>query len=127
MRGLEDGLDEVVTALTRRDERAMTVIEDDIPEEVRSSLLDTINQVSVEIRRVREGYGLAPQIVSNRRRFLAKLSSLSVDLIEATSRYLKAYGDVPEAESGPLDNQIGTMIALVEKLLGFIGGGQREG
>jgi hypothetical protein len=127
MRGLEDGLDEVVTALTRRDERAMTVIEDDIPVEVRSSMLDTINQVSAEIRRVREGYGLAPQIVSNRRRFLAKLSSLSVDLIEATSKYLEAYGDVPEAERGPLDDQIGTMIALVEKLLGSIGGGQREG
>jgi hypothetical protein len=127
MRGLEDGLDEVVTALMRCDDRAMTVIEDDIPVEVRPSMLDTINKVSVEIRKVSESYGLAPQIVSNRRRFLAKLSSLSVDLIEATSKYMKAYGEVPEAESGPLDNQIGTMIALVEKLVGLIGGGQGGG
>jgi hypothetical protein len=122
MRGLEDGVDELAAALRRRDERTMTVFTDDIPAEVRASMLDSISRMSLEIRKVRDGYGLAPQIVSNRRRFLAKLSSLSVDLTEATSKYMKAYGDVPEAERELLDNQVGTLIALVEKLVLLIEG-----
>ena len=126
MRGLEDGLDELAAALTQPIERTMTVFEDDVPAQVRSSMLETVGRLLVEIRRVRENYGLTPQIVSNRRRFVAKLSSLSIDLIEATSKYMKAYGEVPEPERGPLDDQIGKMIVLVEQLESLISGKQRD-
>ena len=126
MRGLEEGLDELAAALTQPIERTMTVFEDDVPAQVRSSMLETVGRLLVEIRRVRENYGLTPQIVSNRRRFVAKLSSLSIDLIEATSKYMKAYGEVPEQERGPLDDQIGKMIVLVEQLESLVSGKQRD-
>ena len=44
----------------------------------------------------------------------------------ATSKYMKAYGEVPEQERGPLDDQIGIMIALVEELESLISGKQRD-
>jgi HD superfamily phosphohydrolase len=120
MRVLEDGLDELAAALTSRHQRAMTVFEDDVSTAVRPAMLERISQLAAEIRKVKERYGLAAQFVSNRNRFVARLSSLSVDLTEATSKYMKAYGEVPEDERKPLDDQIGTMIALVEELVSAV-------
>jgi hypothetical protein len=116
MRALEDGLDEIELALTEYRERAMTVFENDIPTTARPAMLETIRRLSAEIGKVKRRYGLEPQVVSNRKRFMAKLSALSIDLIEATSKYMKAYGEVSEEEKGPLDFQIAAMIGLVEEL-----------
>jgi hypothetical protein len=120
MRVLEEGLEEIELELTEHRERAMTVFENDIPASARPAMLETIQLLSAEISKVKRGYGLEPQIVSNRKRFTAKLSSLSVDLIEATSKYMKAYGEVPEEEKVPLDSQIATMIGLVEELKSLV-------
>ena len=61
-------------------------------------------------------YGLSPQVLSNRQRFITKLSILSIDLTEATFRYMRVFGEVPEEERQPLDDQIGKLITLVEKM-----------
>jgi hypothetical protein len=88
MRALEDGLDEIEVTLTEHRQRAMTVFEDDIPASARPAMLETIRRLSSEIGKVKRRYGLEPQVVSNRKRFTAKLSALSIDLIEATSKYM---------------------------------------
>jgi len=116
MRLLEDGLDEIATALMSPRERTMTVVQDDIPKSILPSMLELIAQLANQIQKMKFEYGLASQVFSNRKRFLAKLSSLSIDLTEATSRYMVGFGEVPEKERGPLDSRLSAMIALVEEL-----------
>jgi len=120
MRALEEGLDEVAGALEESTKGVMIKFEDDIPVQLRPEMLKVIAKLSTEIRKVKDRYELPAQVVSNRRRFVAKLSSLSIDLIEATSKYMRAYGEVPREERQPLDDQIGTMIGLVEELSGSL-------
>lgn len=55
-------------------------------------------------------------MVSNRRRLATKLSLLSIDLTEATSQYLRAYGEVPKDEQGTLDQQITKMVYVLNEL-----------
>ncbi|MGO9605073.1 MAG: hypothetical protein ACLQAT_17080 [Candidatus Binataceae bacterium] len=65
---------------------------------------------------MKERYGLEPQVISNRRRFTVKLTTVAIDLIEATSKYMRGFGEVPKLEQKPLDDRITKMIAVVEEL-----------
>jgi hypothetical protein len=116
MRLLEDVLLEVEAALEACPHLLMTIYEDDIPRSVRPAIQEQIRHVREEIRVVKDRYGLESEAISNRRRIAAKLAILSVDLTEATSRYLRAYGEVPEEEQGALDHQINKLISLVERI-----------
>jgi hypothetical protein len=116
MRALEDALLAVEAALSATPNLLMTVYEDDLPQTARPAIREHIQLLREEIRVVKDRYGLRSETISNRRRLLAKLTFLSIDLTELTSRYLRAYGDVPRDEQGDLDDQITKMIALVDNM-----------
>jgi hypothetical protein len=116
MRELEDGLAEVEAALKKAPNLTMTVFKDDVPSAANSAIRELIDTTRTQIRVVMKRYGLSPQVLSNRQRFITKLSILSIDLTEATSRYMRVFGEVPEEERQPLDDQIGKLITLVEKM-----------
>lgn len=116
MRELEDGLAEVEAALKKAPNLTMTVFKDDVPSAANSAIRELIDTTRTQIRVVMKRYGLSPQVLSNRQRFITKLSILSIDLTKATSRFMRVFGEVPEEERQPLDDQIGKLITLVEKM-----------
>jgi hypothetical protein len=122
MRALEEALLDIEGALAEPPVLAMTIYEDDVPRSVRVGIRDRIAQLRDEIRAVKERYALEPQIISNRRRISAKLTLLSIDLTEATSRYMRAYGEVTPDEQGPLDSQIIKLIDIVDELNTIVSG-----
>jgi hypothetical protein len=116
MRELEDGLAEMEAALTKVPNLRMTIFEDDVPSAANAAIRNLIDTTRTEIELVMRRYGLSPQVLSNRQRFITKLSILSIDLTEATSKYQRAFGEVPEGERQSLDEQVGKLIALVERM-----------
>ncbi len=116
MRVLEDALLEVEAALEPGPELLMTAYEDDIPRPAQPAIREQLRYLREEIRAVRDRYSLPGETVSKRRWMAAKLAILSVDLMEATSRHLRAYGEVPQDEQGALDHQIARLVSLVEQI-----------
>jgi hypothetical protein len=117
MRGLEEGLDQLESALVAEPrDPILRLFENDITPESHPSIRDLIARLRNQLVAVKQTYGLAPEVVSARRLFTTKLTLLSIDLTEATSRYLRAYGEVPKVERAPLDEQITMMRAMVEEL-----------
>jgi hypothetical protein len=116
MRALEDALLEIGAALAPGPDLLMTTYENDIPEAPRPEIEQRIRRLREEIRAVKDSYGLNSQVISNRNRVSAKLAIVSVDLAEATSRHMRAYGEIPQHEQAPLDNRIGAIIAIVESI-----------
>jgi hypothetical protein len=121
MRALEDALFEMEAALAKPPVVAMTTYEDDVPHSVRAAIRERIGRLRDEIGVIKARYSLGPQIISNRRRIIAKLSTLSVGLTETTSRYMSAYGEVPREEQGPLDDQVVKLIDIVNELIAIVG------
>jgi hypothetical protein len=121
MRALEDALLDIEAAFDAPPEVTMTIYEDDVPHSALPAIRVRIDQLREEIGALKDRYALDPQIISNRRRISAKLSLLSIDLTEATSRYMRAYGEVPREEQGELDDRILKLIALVDELNGIVG------
>jgi hypothetical protein len=126
MRALEDALIDIETALDEPPDLTMTVYEDDVPRSVRPAMRERICRIRREIPVVKDRYGLDAQVISNRRRLATKLSLLSIDLMEATSKYMRAYGQIPHDEQGPLDNQIIKLIDIVDELNAIVGGRLRS-
>jgi uncharacterized protein involved in exopolysaccharide biosynthesis len=120
MRALEDALLEIEAAFDEPPETAMTTYENDVPHTALPAVRERIEQLREEIGGVKGRYGLDPQIISNRRRITAKLTLLSIDLTEATSSYMRAYGEVPREEQGELDDRILKLIAIVDDLNAII-------
>jgi hypothetical protein len=116
MRALEDALVEVEAALSAAPELLMTTYEDDVPDSARPAIAEHVRRLREKIRAVKDSYGLNSQVISNRSRLSAKLSILSVDLAEATSRPMRAYGEIPQSEQGPLDSRIGAIISIVDSM-----------
>jgi hypothetical protein len=116
MRRLEDALLEIEAALKSPTNLIMSVYEDDVPHSAQPVIRENIRRIREEIRIVKARYGLGLQVTSNRQRMSTKLSLLSVDLTETTSRYMRGFGEVPEDEQRPLDDQIGKVISLVDNL-----------
>lgn len=121
MRQLEDALLDIESALDEPIALAMTVYEDDVPHSVRAPIRERIGQLRDEICAMKQRYVLEEQIISNRRRISTKLTLLSIDLTEATSPYMRAYGEVPKEEQRPLDDAIVKLIAIVDGLNTLIG------
>ncbi len=117
MRALEEGLREIESTLVSEpSDPILSVDENDVAPERYGAIRDSIARIRGEIIAVKERYGLHPEVISARRRFTAKLTLLSIDLTEGTSRHLRAYGEVPEAERDPLDEQIIRMRSMVDEL-----------
>jgi hypothetical protein len=116
MRALEDALVHIEAALSGTPNLLMTVYEDDLPQSARPAIREHIQRLREEICVVKDRYGLESEVISNRRRISTKLTILSIDLTEATSRYLRAYGEVPKDEQGALDHQINKIISFVEEM-----------
>jgi hypothetical protein len=121
MRALEDTLLDMEAALAEPPALAMTIYEDDVPRSARAAIRERIGRLWDEIGVVKARYSLSPQIISNRRRILAKLSTVSVGLTEVTSRYMRAYGAVPREEQGSLDDQVVKLIDIVNELITIVG------
>ena len=118
----EEALLELERALRAgRREGIMTVYEHDIPSSLAPGIFIEVERLREEIRGVKQHYGLAAENVSDRRRLVAKLSLLSVDLEGANSRSMAGYGDLDEKERKPLDNHVDRMIDTVNRLRGIIG------
>ncbi len=121
MRALEDALLDIETALHAQPDLAMTFYRDDIPHSARPAIRERIAKLREAIAAIKHRYGLDPQVISNRRRITTKLTLLSIDLTEATSRYMRAYGEVPREEQDELDTQITNLIAVVDDLNSIVG------
>ena len=121
MRALEDELVAVAAALSDAPNLLMTSYENDIPTSARPAIQEHIQQLREQIRIVKDRYGLESHVISNRRRISTKLSILSIDLTEATSRYIRAYGEVPKDEQDALDHQINKIISLVDEMNKLVG------
>jgi len=113
MRALEDALLEIEAALSDPPDLLMTRYKDDVPRSARPAIQEHIQRLRKEIRIVKDRYRLDPEIISNSGRISAKLSLLSIDLTEATSRYMRAYGEVPKDEQAELDDRVGGVISLL--------------
>ncbi len=120
MRALEDALLEIEAALSGTANRVMTTYVDDVSYAARPAIGERIQQLREEICAVKDRYGLAAEVVSNRRRLTTKISLLSIDLTEATSEYLRAYGEVPKDEQATLDQQITKMVNVLNELNGLL-------
>ena len=107
---------EIEEALSCLPAASMSIYQDDIAQAVRPAIREQANKIREEIHAMKEHYGLEPQVVSNRGRIWTKLILLSIDLTEATSPHLRAYGAIPEEEKEPLDERVGNLIALVEEM-----------
>lgn len=116
MQALEDALLEFEAALRGAPDLLMTIYQDDVPVSARPAIQEHIRRLRREIRIVRDRYGVEAELISNRRRISAKLSLLSIDLTEATFRYLRAYGEVPKDEQDGLDEQVARVISLLNDL-----------
>jgi hypothetical protein len=121
IRALEEELREVEGALEPPPAMTMTVYRDDVPAAAHRPIRERIEQLRGQIGQVKERYALSPQVVSNRRRIGTKLSLLSVNLTEATSRYMRAYGELPKEEQAELDERMTKLIALVNDLNIIVG------
>jgi hypothetical protein len=119
---LENALLDVESALADPPVLAMTIYEDDVAHGLRAPIRERIRQVHDEILVMKRRYALAPQMVSNRRRISARLSLQSINLTEATSRHMRAYGEMTADEQGLLDNQVMKLIDLVEQLNAIVSG-----
>ncbi|HZO80336.1 MAG TPA: hypothetical protein VFB33_01460 [Candidatus Binataceae bacterium] len=125
LRILEDALLDIEAGLADPPRLAMTIYEDDVPHALRAPIRERVRQLRDEILKVKERYALAPQVLSNRRRISTKLSLLSINLTEATARYMRAYGEVTPEEQGPLDTQVMKLIDIVDELNAVVNGRQR--
>jgi hypothetical protein len=116
MRALEDALFEIETGLSAMPNRIMTTYEDEVPQIAKPAIREYIELLRNEISTVKQQYGLDAEMISNQRRIAAKLALLSIDLTEATSRYMQAYGEIPKEEQSSLDHQITKIISLVNEM-----------
>jgi ABC-type arginine transport system ATPase subunit len=121
MRTLEEALLDIEDALDVPPDVIMTIYEDDIPDSALPTVHERIRQLREGIGAVKQRYELDPQIISNRRRITAKLTLLSIDLSGATSRYMRAYGEVPKEDRAELDERILKLIAIVDDLNATVG------
>jgi hypothetical protein len=121
MIALEAGIGEIESALVSEpSDPILAAVENDIRPESHPQIRALIAQLREEIRAVKQAYSLASALVSARRRFSTKLSLLSIDLTEATSPHMLAYGQILEAERGLLDEQMVKMRAMVDELNALI-------
>jgi hypothetical protein len=121
MMALEAGLAEIESALVSESAGPiLTAVENDIRPEIHPEIRNLIARLKQEILAVKQTYSLAAAVISVRRRLNAKLSLLSIDLTEATSRHMRAYGEIPEAERAGLDQQIVKMRRMVDELNALI-------
>ncbi len=116
MRGLEDALIMVELALKGPTESLMTVYKDEVASAAHAEIRDQISQIKQQIKLFRDHYALSPQTISKKHWLSTMLMHQSIDLTEATSGYLRAFGQVPADEQQPLDETIKTIIQLVEDL-----------
>jgi len=122
LRTLENALLDVEATLADPPVLAMTIYEDDVARGLRAPIRGRLRQLHDEILVMKRRYALAPQMVSNRRRISARLSLQSINLTEATSRHMRAYGEMTADEQGLLDDQVMKLIDLVEELNAIVSG-----
>ncbi len=122
MRRLEEVLLEVESVLGPDwQEGIMAVYEHDIPPSLAPKILVEIQHLRSDIRGVKRHYQLSVETMSDRRRLVAKLSLLSVDLEGSNSRHMTGYGDLDEKERKPLDDYVNRMIEAVNRIREVIG------
>jgi hypothetical protein len=121
MHRLEEALVDIENGIEPgRREEIMAVYRNDLPSSQKPAICREIEHLRHELRSVKERYTLTAELISDRRRFVARLALLSVELEEATSRYMAGYGTLPEVERNPLDSQINRMIGMVDSLRAII-------
>jgi hypothetical protein len=123
MRALEDATIEIEGAFETRGDRArlLTTLADDIDDSVKPIIVGKLGQIRSEIRDLKSYYDLESITVSSRRHISTKLSILAIDLTECLSRYLRGYGEVPEAERAALDERVSNLEGLVNEVSRLVG------
>jgi hypothetical protein len=119
MRALEDALLEIESALEpapKAPTRLMTIPEEDISESAKPAIRTKIEELRTEIRDAKNCYALSADSSSNRRRFSTMLSILAIDVTECRPKYMRGYGQVPQAEQSALDERMSRFEALMEEL-----------
>lgn len=100
--------------------RVMTTYEDDVAEPVKQAIRTELVKLRDEITETKKHYDLYSDTISNRRRLIAKLSVLAIDLTECRSEYLRGYGAVPGEEREPLDERMSRLEAIVNQVRGLL-------
>jgi hypothetical protein len=123
MRALEDATIEIEGAFKTCGDRTrlLTTLEDDIDDSVKPIIVGKLGQIRSEIRDLKSYYDLESITVSSRRHISTKLSILAIDLTECLSRYLRGYGEVPEAERAALDERVSNLEGLVNEVSRLVG------
>ncbi len=123
MRALEDATIEIEGAFETRGDRTrlLTTLEDDIDDSVKPAIVDKLGQIRSGIRDLKSYYDLESIAVSSRRHISTKLAILGIDLTECLSRYLRGYGEVPEAERALLDERVSRLEELVNEVSRLVG------
>jgi hypothetical protein len=123
MRALEDATIEIEGAFKTCGDRTrlLTTLEDDIDDSVKPIIVGKLGQIRSQIRDLKSYYDLESITVSSRRHISTKLSILAIDLTECLSRYLRSYGEVPEAEKATLDERVSRLEAMVNEVNRLIG------
>lgn len=123
MRALEDATFEIEDAFETRGDRTrlLTTLEDDIADSVKPTIIGKLRQIRSEIQDLNSYYGLETLTVSRRRHISTKLAILAIDLTECLSRYLRGYGEVPEAEKATLDERVSRLDGLVNEVSRLVG------
>jgi hypothetical protein len=123
MRALEDATIEIEGAFETRGDhtRLLTTLEDDIDDSVKPAIVDKLGQIRSGIRDLKSYYDLESIAVSSRRHISTKLAILGIDLTECLSRYLRGYGEVPEAERAALDERVSNLEGLVNEVSRLVG------
>jgi hypothetical protein len=118
MRALEDATIEIEGTFDTHDDhlRMLSRLEDDIDDSAKPIIVGKLRQIRSEIRDLKSYYDLETIAVSSRRHVSTKLSILAIDLTECLSRYLRSYGEVPEAERATLDERVSRLEALVNEV-----------
>jgi hypothetical protein len=123
MRALEDATIEIEGAFKTRGDRTrlLTTLADDIDDSVKPIIVDKLGQIRSQIKDLKSYYDLESIAVSSRRHISTKLSILAIDLTECLSRYLRGYGEVPEAERAALDERVSNLEGLVNEVSRLVG------
>jgi hypothetical protein len=127
MRALEDATIEIEGAFEIRGNRTrlLTTVEDDIDDSVKPIIVAKLRQIRSEIQDLKSYYDLESITFSSRRHISTKLSILAIDLTECLSRYLRSYGEVPEAERATLDERVSRLEDLVNEVSRLVGSGRQ--
>jgi len=100
-----------------RERRSVVFAErNDLSDDERRAVLGTIDKMRAVLRQLAADLGIQPQVQDLSREIVGRSSALWVHLVETESKYLRRYGELPEALPSYLDPIVEALIAELNGL-----------